>query len=314
MPLDDAHLQYPQRRYGMDHDRYAWSMLQQRPPVAWPGGKTLALWINVSLQHFPLDPKGQPVKLPGSMTMPYPDLRHYTLRDHGNRVGFWRVLGALDKAALKASFAVNAELCGRCPELVATVVQRGDEVLGHSWNMDTPHAGGLDADAEAQIVKRSLDTLRAASGQPVRGWLSPGKLQSPNTPEIVKAHGIEYACDWVNDELPYRFHTANGDLWSLPLATELEDRFVVLDNGHAESEWADQVEDAAALLLEESRTEGGRLLALSLHPWVMGQPHRIKHLERVLATLAALPGVWNAHPGAIVAEFARQQQAAPAPG
>ena len=300
MPLDDSHLQYPKRRHGMDHDRYAWSMLQDRPPVAWPGGKTLAVWVNVSLQHFPLNPKGVPLKLPGNMTMPYPDLRHYTLRDYGNRVGVWRVLDALDRYGVRASFAINAELCARCPEVVRAVVARGDEVLGHSWNMDTPHAGGLAEADEAAIVQRSLDALRVATGQPVRGWLSPGKLESPNTPELIKAAGIDYFCDWVNDELPYRFHTANGELWALPLSTELEDRFVILDNQHSEAEWAQQVIDAADFLHEESRTQGGRLLSISIHPWVLGQPHRIKHLEAVLAHVMALPGVWNAAPGAIL--------------
>jgi allantoinase len=309
MPLDDAHLQYPKRRHGMDHDRYEWSMLSDRRPVVWPAGKTLALWVNVSLQHFPLNPAGKPVKLPGSMTMPYPDLRHFTLRDHGNRVGVWRVLDALDRFGVKASFAINAELCARAPELIRAVVARGDEVVGHSWNMDTPHAGGRAEADEAVLVQRSLDALRAASGQPVRGWLSPGKLESEHTPELIKARGIEYFCDWVNDELPYRFHTTHGDLWAMPLATEIEDRFVILDEQHSEASWAQQVGDAADMLLAESQSgggAGGRLLSISLHPWVLGQPHRIKHLEAALAHVMALPGVWNARPGEILDAFVAQ--------
>ena len=248
------------------------------------------------------------------MTMPYPDLRHFTLRDYGNRVGVWRVLDALDRCGVAASFAINAELCTRTPELVRAVVARGDELIGHSWNMDTPHAGGLLEADEAALVQRSLDTLRAASGQPVRGWLGPGKLQSEHTPELLRAHGIGYFCDWVNDELPYRFHTANGGLWALPLATEIEDRFVILDNQHSEAAWAQQVIDAAEMLLVESRQQGGRLLSLSIHPWVLGQPHRIKHLEHALAHVTALPGVWNARPGEILDTFVRQQPGAAAPG
>ena len=306
MTLDPAYLQYPMRRAGMDHDRYAWSMLTSRKPVVWPSGKTLALWVNVSLQHFPLNPRGQPVKLPGSMSMPYPDLRHYTLRDYGNRVGIYRLLQALDSQGVTASFAINAVLAERAPELLRDIVARGDEVLGHSWSMDTPHAGGLARDDEAAVVRRSLQLLRSATGQPVRGWLSPGKLQSEHTPELIKAEGIAYVCDWVNDELPYRFHTQQGDLWALPLATELEDRFVILDNQHAEASWAQQVMDACDLLLAESREQGGRLLTLSLHPWVLGQPHRIKHLEAALAHVMAQPGVWNAAPGAILDAFVAQ--------
>ncbi|MCE4552871.1 polysaccharide deacetylase family protein [Roseateles cellulosilyticus] len=306
MSLDTTHLEYPLRRYGMDHERYAWSMLTDRPRVIWPGAKPLAVWINVSLQHFPMNPSAK-LKLPGSMTMPYPDLRHYTLRDYGNRVGVYRFLRAFDKFDIRPSFAVNAELARRYPALMADIRAHGDEVLGHSWSMDTPHHGGLALDDERATVQRSLALLRELSGQRVRGWLSPGKLQSPNTPELLKAEGIDYFGDWVNDELPYRFHTAHGDLWNLPLATEIEDRFVVMDNLHSEASWAEQVIDAFELLRTEARTQGGRLLTLSLHPWVMGQPHRIQHLETVLAHVAASTDVWQAAPGDILDAFVAQQ-------
>lgn len=307
MALEQANLDYPMRRYGMDHDRYDWNMLTDRPPVQWPGGKPLAVWVNVSLQHFPMNPSAK-IKLPGSMTMPHPDLRHYTLRDYGNRVGLYRFLDAFDRYGICPSFSINAELVQRYPALMDAVRARGDEVLGHSWSMDTPHHGGLDIEVERATVQRSLALLREASGQAVRGWLSPGKLQSANTPELLKAEGIEYFADWVNDELPYRFHTALGDVWNLPLATEIEDRFVVMDNLHSEASWAEQVVDAFELLLAEAREAGaGRLLTLSLHPWVMGQPHRIHHLEAVLAHIAASREVWQAAPGQILDAFTAQQ-------
>jgi peptidoglycan/xylan/chitin deacetylase (PgdA/CDA1 family) len=305
MALEPNHLEYPRRAYGMDHARYEWSMLTDRPRVQWPDGKTLAVWVNVSLEHFPLSPTGKPVKLPGAMTMPYPDLRHYTLRDYGNRVGIYRFLKAFKQLGVQASFAVNAELAVRYPALLAALSDHGGEVLGHSWNMDTPHAGGLAEADEAALIERSLSTLRVATGKPVKGWLSPGKLQSPNTPELLRAHGVEYFADWVNDELPYEFRTARGPLWAMPLTTEIEDRFVVMDNQHSEESWSEQVKDACDLLLAESREQGGRLLAISLHPWVMGQPHRMKHLEAALAHVLAQPGVWNAQPGEILSAFVR---------
>src|SRR5690606_20315182 len=235
MALDALYLEYPKRHYGMDHDRYEWSMLTDRPPVSWPHGKAVAVWFNVSLQHFPLDPAGKPVKLPGSMVMPYPDLRHYTLRDYGNRVGVYRFLDAFSSYGIVPSFAINACLVERYPELIDAVLECECEIIGHSWSMDTPHAGGLERADEAALVARSLDALRTRTGRPVRGWLSPGKLQSANTPELLRENGIEYFCDWVNDELPYRFHTESGDLWSLPLSFELEDRFVIMDNQHSEA-------------------------------------------------------------------------------
>jgi allantoinase len=302
MSLDPSHLAYPLRRYGMDHERYAWSMLESRPARHWPGSKPLAVWINISLQHFPLNPQSK-VKLPGGMTMPYPDLRHFTLRDHGNRVGAWRLLTELDATGLPASFAVNAELVARCPELMAAIRQRGAEVIGHSWTMDTVHAGTVDAATEAGWIARSLASLAEAFPGPITGWLSPGRLQTERTPELLRAAGIRWCADWVNDELPYAFHTAQGPLTMLPLPTETEDRFVVLDNLHPEASWADQVIDAFDWQLADARAHGaGRLFSLSLHPWVMGQAHRVKHLRRVLAHIAAhREHCWLAMPSEIAA-------------
>jgi allantoinase len=303
---DDA-LHYPMRRQGMDHDRYAWSMLGQRKAVKWPGGKSLALWVHVGMQFFPMNPQGKPLKVAGNMTMPYPDLRHFSLRDYGNRVGIYRLLKAFDQYGVKPAFAYNTRLAQRYPALLGTILDRGDEIIGHSWSMDTAHAGGLDPDAETELVRRALTGLRELTGRPIRGWISPGKIESPITPDLIRAEGIDWFCDWVNDDMPYRFITPNGPLWAMPLSTELEDRFVLLDNLHSAESWSEQVRDACNLLLKEAADEGGRILSLSIHPWVLGQPHRIKYLEQALDYIMAQPQVWSAYPSDILDVFAAQQ-------
>jgi peptidoglycan/xylan/chitin deacetylase (PgdA/CDA1 family) len=306
MSLDPSHLAYPMRRRGMDHDRYAWSMLAERTPVRWPHGRPLALWINVAVEHFPLDATGEGVKAHGSMMMPYPDLRHYTLRDYGNRVGVYRVLKALADRGFVASFAINGEIAVRYPGLVRRLAATGGEILAHGWNMDRVHSGAIDTEREAQWIDETLTVLAPFAPAPIRGWLSPARSQSASTPELLTQRGIDWCADWVNDELPYRFNTAHGPLSMLPLSWELEDRFVIGENQHAESEWADQCCDAADFLLAEAERSGaGRLLSLSLHPWVIGQAHRIRHLERVLDHLVARHGrIWNAAPSAILAHAA----------
>lgn len=306
MSLDRKYLAYPRRAYGMDHARYSWSRLSERPPLRWPGGARLALWINVSVQYFPLNQQGLPFPPPGGMRMPYPDLRHYTLRDYGNRVGVYRVFDALAERDLRASFAINAQLAERAPLLVEIAASQG-EIIGHGWNMDRPHYGGMDPGIEADLVERSLSTLRAASGQAVTGWLSPGRNESENTPELLAERGVTYLCDWVNDDLPYPFETAKGRLTALPLSTEIEDRFVLQHNLHSEDAWVEQVCDACDLLCAEAARAGGRLLALSLHPWLIGQAHRIAKLERVLDYILAKNGVWPATPGDIVQSWRAQQ-------
>ncbi len=307
MTLDPSYLDYPLRRYGMDHDCYDWSMLTDRKPVAWPDGKRVALWVNVALQFFPLDQKGKPFPPPGGMSTAYPDLRHYTLRDYGNRVGVFRLIEALDRYGVKASFAINAELAERYPYLLRRVAERGDEILCHGWNMDTPHYGGLDVEAERDQVVRSLDVLRGHGGQAVKGWLSPGKSQSRNTPALLVEHGVEYMCDWINDDMPYRFRTAAGEITAMPLSTELEDRFILLNNLHSETEYADQIIDAFDFLNREAGDQGGRLLALNVHPWLLGQPHRIGEFERLLAHIVGHETVWSAPPGEIRAAWLAAQ-------
>lgn len=307
MALDRDHLEYPLRRYGMDHERYDWSMLTDRKPVKWPGDARLALWVNVSLQHFPLNQKKDQVGVPGGMTMPYPDLRHYSLRDYGNRVGIYRVLQALDKYGVKPTFAINTRLAERIPYLLEKVCERGDEIICHGWQMDHIHYGGMPLEAERELVQRSVSRLRELSGQAVRGWLSPAQNQSENTPELLAEAGIEYHCDWVNDDMPYEFRTDAGNLIALPLSNELNDRFILQSNLHSEESYAEQIEDACDFLLSEAAEQGGRVLALSIHPWMLGQPHRIGQLERVLKHITSQDGVWSAGASEILNAWRNQQ-------
>ena len=307
MPLDPSYFDYPHRSYGMDHDYYDWSMLVDREPVEWPGGNKLALWVNVGLQFFPLNQEGKPFPPPGGMTTAYPDLRHYTLRDYGNRVGIYRFLKAFDKYGIKASFAINSRLAERYPYLVNKIVERGDEILCHGWDMDTPHYGGMDRDEEAGIIAKSLEVLRSATGKPVIGWISPGKSQSFNTPELLVENGIEYMCDWINDDMPFQFRTQAGEITAMPLSTELEDRFILLSNLHSESEYADQIVDAFDYLYAEADQQGGRMLALNVHPWMLGQPHRIGKLEQVLEYVTKHDGVWSASAADIRAAWVAAQ-------
>lgn len=306
MSVENDPLSYPRRHYGMDHDRYEWSMLGDRKPVRWPGGKTLALWVHVGMQFFPLNPQKKPLSVAGNMTMPYPDLRHYSLRDYGNRVGIQRLLQACDRYGVKPTFAVNTRLAEREPALLRQLLERGDEIACHGWSMDSAHAGGLDPAAEAELVQRAIGGLRALTRRDIRGWISPGKIQSAATPELIKAEGIEWCGDWVNDDMPYPFRTDHGPLWAMPLSTELEDRFVLLDQLHPAASWAEQVCDACDLLRQEAETEGGRILSLSIHPWVLGQPHRIKYLEQALEYVMAQPGVWSASASEILDAFTAQ--------
>ena len=171
--------------------------------------------------------------------------------------------------------------------------------------MDALHHSEIDPEVEAERVKSSVQTLRDLTRQPIRGWLSPGKSQSFVTPDLLAAQGIEYMCDWVNDNLPYPFQTQHGSLVALPLSTELEDTFILLNNLHSVESYAEQVTDAMTFLRREADRKGGRILALSVHPWLLGQPHRIKAFESMIQSLTQHDDVWCATASEII-EASRQ--------
>ncbi|GAB2678840.1 polysaccharide deacetylase family protein [Aliiglaciecola aliphaticivorans] len=307
MSLDDSYLQYPKRQYGMDHDLYDWSMLSARNPIVWPNNKKLALWVNVNVQFFPLNQRTNPVPVPGGMKMPYPDLRHFSLRDYGNRVGIFRLFKALDKFNIQPTIAINGAMVERAPYLMDVIKDRGNEVIAHGWQMDMLHHGEVSAEDEARWIANSVQILSERFEQPIKGWLSPGRLQSANTPKLLQQQGIEYMCDWVNDDLPYSFKTDSGLITSMPLSNELDDFFILQNNLHSEDSYAEQIEDACDLLLSEAETLGGRMLALNIHPWMLGQPHRIACFEKVLEYISSQEGVWSASASEIYQSWQSQQ-------
>ena len=296
--IPDDYLKYPKRRYGMDHDLYEWSVLSKRGPVKWPGGARVALWITVALQWFPLDMKGQPFKPPGALQTAYPDLRHYTLRDYGNRVGIFRVMKALERHGIRGSAAVNGAVASRYPGLIHECKNRGWEIVAHGLDMDHLHYEGM-AD-EKSLIERALRHL-----PPVRGWLSPAKSESHRTLDLLAETGIEYVCDWVNDDMPYRMK----NLYSMPHSSDIDDYVILVNNHHGEDEFRDQLIDQFDLLHEESQNQGGRIMSISLHPWVIGQPYRIGALESALAHIMRHPGVWPATGAEILDAWKAQRTA-----
>ena len=308
--VDDDYLKYSMRRYGYDHDWYDWSMLGQRSPVNWPTNKPLAVWLNVSLQHFPLNQQGNPFKVPFGMTMPYPDLRHFSLRDYGNRVGIYRFLKLFEANQLPVTYAVNATLAKLAPQLINRIKQSAGEIIAHGWDMDHLHSAQLSAQEEHDLIKRSVDTLAQATGREVTGWLSPARNQSWQTMALLAENGIKYCLDWVNDDMPYPVKVKASPLWMLPLNAEVEDSFVMGSNLHSEDEWVDQVTDAIDFLIREAHeTNAGRMLGISLHPWLTGQPHRIGCLERVVNHVQAKQNdIWLTTPSEIIKQFTQAKK------
>lgn len=302
---------YPHRRYGMDHDRYAWSPLPFRKPLLWPGGKSIALWITVSLEVFPLNDDGKPFRLPGSMAKPYPDLQNYTWRDYGNRVGVYRLMRAAKRFQLTPDWLVNAAMVNKYPLLLDDILAQGGELIGHGYDMASPHHGQMSERDERELIDACLNVLEGYAGKRPRGWLSPGKSESTLTPEILASAGVDYICDWPNDELPYSFQTKAGQIVSMPHSSELDDRKILIDFRHDEESFVEQVKDYYNYLSREAAVQGGRVMCLNLHPWVTGQSHRIGAVEDVFAFLSSQRDIWPASGGEILDAWKTQAETRP---
>ena len=303
MSLDPAYIEYPRRRLGYDHDLYPYSALPTRKPLAWPNGKAVATWFVVSLEWFPITPSDTPFRAPGHMQTAYPDFRHYTAREYGTRVGFYRLLDAFAKVGARVSVAVNSAIAERYPEVIRAIVEGGHEIIAHSTDMNGTIASGLPIEDERALIRQSVETLERVSGQRPRGWHSIARSQSWNTPGLLVEQGLEYCCDWVNDEVPWTF--ANG-LVNLPLNHELSDRQILNVQQQSDESYAEQVRDAHTWLAGEAITQGARVLPLHVTPYIIGLPYRMAAFERLLEDLAGREQTWFATGADILDSFRSQ--------
>jgi peptidoglycan/xylan/chitin deacetylase (PgdA/CDA1 family) len=292
MPLPDDYLIYPHRAYGMDQSLYDWRPAERAAPITWPGAAVIAAMIVVPIEHHSLTPPGKPFKHPGAMVTPYPDLRHYTSRDYGNRVGVFRILDALELAGLRATFAVNAQQLVRLRPLVEAIQAAGHEIAAHGLSPEHIHWTGLEAGVEAgwiAEVRRRFEDV----GLSPRAWLSPARQQSYATLDLIAAAGFDVCLDWEQDDTPTEMTTPSGRVKAIPLSNELDDRTLLIDRRQTEGDWAAQILEARDYLKAGAARFGGRVLGFTLTPYVAGQPFRIFALRKILGELAD-PAVWSA--------------------
>ncbi len=290
MTLDPSYLLYPQRRHGMDQDLYEWSNMFTRPPIAWPNGKSVVTCLVIDLEWFPITPTDKPFRAPGHMQTAYPDYRHYTARDYGNRVGIYRLLDAAEKIGARISVAANAAIAERYPALIRDIVAGGHEIIAHSTDMNGTIATGIGEATERTLIIGALDTIEKATGTRPTGWLSIARSQSFDTPRLLADAGMRYMCDWANDELPYRMTTPAGPILNLPLNHELSDRQIINAQQQSVDNYCEQIRDAFDWLQAEAAIYGGRMLPLNVTPYIMGLPYRIAAFETLLDWLSNQPG------------------------
>lgn len=285
------------RKPGMDHSYYDWSPVVERPQLTWPDGAALALCVVVNLEHYEWSPPAdacQAANLPGGLGRgPFPDMRSFSHREYGNRVGIFRVMDVLDRYNIKGTVAMDATVAANYPFIVDQVLRRGWEVIGHGITVNRMVNSNMSEEQEREYIKTSLDAVTKATGKRPIGWLGPEYGESKRTPAVLADMGIKYLCDWPNDEQPYRMKVPKGTLTSLPLMLELDDTFIHWYRAVPVERYERLLTEAFDVMYSDG-AKNGRVLAINIHPWLIGQPHRIKYLDSALAHMCRRAGVWKA--------------------
>ena len=209
-----------------------------------------------------------------------PDIPNFSWAEYGLRCGMPRILKALTTRGLRASCAMNAKTIEIYPSLVDHVIREHWELIGHGYQQ-RPLPAEPD---EAEVIRASLASLRDYSGQDVIGWLGPGLRETSDTPDLLRAQGVEYVCDWVLDDLPCWMHTSSGPMIAMPYTLELNDSILYAMQNHEAVEFERRARDTLAVFAREGRDQA-RIITLAVHPHLMGVPHRIGYFENVLDML-----------------------------
>lgn len=248
---------------------------------------SIMVHLVVNVEHWQFDaPMPRTIITPPHGKETVPDVPNFSWVDYGMRCGLPRIIDAIVERGLTASTSFNAGVIEAYPQAAQAMHQAGWEFIGHGVHQKSlNHAG-----AEAEVVKTSLDMIEAFTHVRPRGWLGPGLRESHTTPETLVGEGIEYVFDWVVDDVPNWMHTLNGPLLSLPYNLEINDSIIYAVEKHSSLEMLERTRHTLALFERES-LKHPRVLAIGLHPHLIGVPHRFGSFERMLDLLMASPQV-----------------------
>lgn len=281
-----------------DHGRFPYCAITRRPDYHWPGGARLAVYLALNIEHFAF---GEGMGAMIGPASPQPDVLNYSWREYGNRVGAWRCLELFDQLSLPAAALINTALYDHCPELATACSERGDELVGHGHS-NAERQGVLDETSERELLVLCRDRIHARSGVVPAGWLSPWISESRLTPDLLAETGYRYTLNWCHDDQPVRMATRDGrGLWSIPYSQELNDIPMIVARQLDGKDFAQMIVDNFDEMLDQSRHQP-LVMGIALHPYLVGQPYRLRHLRRALQHLAASRDrgeVWFTTPGAI---------------
>jgi allantoinase len=285
-------------RYGP----FPYSPIIHRPPLAWPNGAHVALWVIPNIEFFALDEKVPPGS--GGTGVPVPDVPTWSSRDYGNRVGVFRLMEVLARYGIRGTVALNSEVCAEHPAIIQAANKLDWEWMGHCES-NTRRLNAAPPGDEPRIIKTTLATIAQATGTRPRGWLGSGLQETWDTLDLLAAAGCDYVCDWTNDDQPYMMTLEGGrNLVSVPYSHEINDKPAFEKFHRTADEFREMICRQFDVLYREG-AQSGRVMAIAIHPYLTGVPHRIDAFAEALRYISDHGKVWKA----TGAEIARHYRA-----
>jgi peptidoglycan/xylan/chitin deacetylase (PgdA/CDA1 family) len=276
-------------------DRIPYSAIVDRPPLQLPGGARVAVWTIVNVEEWSEQRAMPRTVLPppasGNPGQPLlPDLPNWAWHEYGMRVGFWRFVEVLERFGIKATLAINGSVCKSYPRVAKAALDAGWEFMGHGFIQRPMH----HLEDQRKEIREAISTIRAFTGKAPRGWESPGLTETFETIDILAEEGIEYVADWVLDDQPCRIETSKGPIVSVPYTVEMNDIAMMQIAHHPSTEWLRRGTDTFDRLWREGE-KIPRVMAISVHPYITGAPHRIAYLEKLYEYILSREGalVWT---------------------
>jgi len=280
----------------MENTLFRYSPSIKRPPIEWPNGARTAFWVGLNIEYYAIDKPSTSIT-PITATL-VPDPLNYGWRDYGTRSGVWRTMQLLDRVGMRGSVLLNSDVCHYYPEIIEEGNKRGWVWLAHGKSNSILQAN-MELEEERRYLGDVVETIKRETGHQPKGWLGPALSETFNTPDLLAELGVEYICDWCNDDQPYPMRVKSGRMISVPYSIEVNDIPVFLDKGMEAEGFYRMIVDQFDVLHEE----GGKVMAVALHPFLTGLPFRHKHLARALEYVAGHNDVWLATSDEIAAWY-----------
>ena len=262
-------------------ERISYSPIHTRPPLKLPNGKRMAVWVIVNVEEWDAkQPMPRTVLTPPAGGSPSPDIPNWAWHEYGNRVGFWRMLNVFDDLSIPGVLAINGSALAAYPPIVEAALERNWEFMGHGFTQRNMQK----VENEREDIQKTTDVILKATGKRPRGWLGPGLTETWETPDILSEEGYDYVCDWVLDDQPVWLKTRNKPLLNIPYTQECNDVAMMLIQHHKASEYYERAMDQFEQLYQDSENTA-RVMAIVIHPYIMGAPHRLKYFRKIFENL-----------------------------